>query len=91
MYSYLEVFEAEDVENAHEVRLVLAGVDALVDRVDQPGERPRVQRLRHRVAVLTRLQQPQQQHAQQHGEREVLFNDALNTFYLRFIWRQIFG
>ena len=24
-------------------------------------------------------------------ERDVLFNDALNTFYLRVIWRQTYG
>ena len=50
-----EVLEAEYVQNAEEPRAVLAGVRAIVYVVDQPDERTRVQRLRHRVPVLAGL------------------------------------
>jgi hypothetical protein len=47
-----EILETENVEHAQKARRVLAGVGARVDVIHQPGERPRVQRLCHRMPVL---------------------------------------
>lgn len=51
-----EILKTEYVEHSQEASRVLAGVGARVDVVHQPGERPRVQRLRHRMPVLLRLE-----------------------------------
>ena len=51
----LEVLETEDVEDPDKLRRVLSGVGALVDVIDEPSKRPRVERLRHGVPVLPSL------------------------------------
>lgn len=50
-----KVLEAEDIQDTEETRRVLARVGAGVDVVDEPSERARVQRLGHRMSVLSGL------------------------------------
>lgn len=54
---YLEVLEAEDVQDSDELGLVLSGVGAFVDGIHQPGKRPGVQRFGHSVAVVAGLKE----------------------------------
>lgn len=54
---YLEVLEAEDVQDSDELGLVLSRVGAFVDGIHQPGKRPGVQRFGHSVAVVAGLQE----------------------------------
>ena len=49
---HLEVLETEDVEDPDKLSRVLSGVGALVDVIDEPSKRPRVECLRHGVPVL---------------------------------------
>lgn len=50
-----EVLESKDVENPEEPRDILTRVRAIVDMIDEPNEGAGIERLRHRVPILSGL------------------------------------
>lgn len=50
-----EIFKTKNVEHAQESRRVLTWIDAIVDVIDQPGERSGIQGFRHRMSVFSSL------------------------------------